>query len=211
DPVGGGFYVAGEWVMFRQTNPLHSQPVAYRGFVDTDGTVTLLPGTFVGSGFGALNVDQVEGPRSFEPGFRVSAGWRFPNGSVLDMEYMHIINVNYSAEAGIIPPAFQVGLFQENTFLFSPVYNFPTLYAGLPNKTPVAAPAPGSPTIGFPIVTPPGGTFPLYGIWNGATTMQIFFTQWADQWQMTYRWPLYENECWRSYGLAGPRLFTVWE
>src|SRR5262249_41250434 len=99
NPAAGGFYIAGEWVMFRQTNPLHSQPVAYRGFVDTDGTVTLLPGTFVGSGRGALNVDQVEGPRSFEPGFRVTAGWRFPNGSTIDFDYMHIINVNYTAEA----------------------------------------------------------------------------------------------------------------
>jgi hypothetical protein len=211
NPAAGGFYIAGEWVMFRQTNPLHSQTVAYRGFVDTDGTVTNLPGTFVGSGFPALNVNQVEGPRSFEPGFKVTGGWRFADGSLIEVDYMHIINVNYTAEAGIIPPAFQVGLFQENTFLFAPVYNFPTLYAGAPNKIPVPLPTPGSPTIGFPIVSPPGGPMPLYGIWNGATTMQLLFTQWADQYQATYRWSLYENECWRTYGLVGPRAFTIWE
>ena len=75
----------------------------------------------------------------------------------------------------------------EDTFLFSPVFNYPTTYAG---------PA-------FKITN--GNPFAMYGIWNGATEMQISFTQQNTQIDMTYRIPVYENECWRTYGLAGPR------
>ena len=38
-PEDGGLYVFGRFVMFRQTNPLQSQPVAIRGFMASDNTI----------------------------------------------------------------------------------------------------------------------------------------------------------------------------
>src|SRR5439155_21232844 len=38
-PETGGFYAAGDFLLFRQTIPLKEQPIAVRGFVDTFGNV----------------------------------------------------------------------------------------------------------------------------------------------------------------------------
>src|SRR5262245_37947141 len=38
-PEDGGLFVAGSYVMYRQTNPLRSQKIAIRGFIDVDGEV----------------------------------------------------------------------------------------------------------------------------------------------------------------------------
>ena len=43
----GGFFVDGNVVLFRQTNPLRNQPIAFRGFTDSDGSFSGVPGTFV--------------------------------------------------------------------------------------------------------------------------------------------------------------------
>src|SRR5262249_10550891 len=91
-----GFYAAGSFILFRQTNPLGSQPVAVRGFNDTFGQIQstmnfltdlqfnnpgapVVPGKFFGTGTEALDVHQVSGPNSYQPGFRVTLGWKFQN------------------------------------------------------------------------------------------------------------------------------------
>src|SRR5438552_1241266 len=78
-PETGGFYAAGDFLLFRQTIPLKEQPIAVRGFVDTFGNVqatlnflnfavlgiqgpTPVPGQFFGSGKLALDVDQLSRP-----------------------------------------------------------------------------------------------------------------------------------------------------
>jgi hypothetical protein len=38
-PEKGGFYFAGQFLLWRQTNPIKDQPIAVRGFVDTNGGV----------------------------------------------------------------------------------------------------------------------------------------------------------------------------
>src|SRR5262249_13367512 len=40
-PERGGFYAAADFIYWRQTNPIGAQPVAVRGFVDTDGRLQL--------------------------------------------------------------------------------------------------------------------------------------------------------------------------
>src|SRR5438128_7231959 len=39
-PEKGGFYAAGEFLFFRQTNPLKDQIIAVRGLLDFDGSIT---------------------------------------------------------------------------------------------------------------------------------------------------------------------------
>lgn len=192
-PEAGGLYLAAEFVMFRQTVPLHSQPIAYRGFVDVDGSITGNTGYFTGGGTDALDANMVQGPRSYQPGIKVTGGWKFQDGSAFEVSWMQLLKAEYSAGASLVPQFFNVGSRLENTFLFSPVYNFPNLYAGPP----------------FKIST--GNPFAIYGIWNGATNMQLLFTQQNTQIEGRYRVPVYEDECWRTYGFAGPRFFWIWE
>ncbi|MFN4258009.1 MAG: hypothetical protein ACK4RK_01840 [Gemmataceae bacterium] len=53
----------------------------------------------------------------------------------------------------------------------------------------------------------------LYGIWNGADSMTIKFTQRFDQFDITYRMPLCEDyeSCCRTFFLAGGRFAWIWE
>ena len=48
-PDTGGFFMSGSYAMYRQTNPMKSQTVAYRGFYAIDGT-NLGPQAIVGTG-----------------------------------------------------------------------------------------------------------------------------------------------------------------
>src|SRR5205807_4256129 len=94
----------------------------------------------------------------------------------------------------LVPPGFVVGQNLEDTFLFSPVYNFPGQYAG---------PTAGDVGIGNPLAT--------YGIWNGASLMTISFEQHFQQWEATWRQTLYQDECMRLNALVGPRFAWIWE
>jgi hypothetical protein len=103
-PDKAGFYAAAEFVFFRQTNPLKSQEIAVRGLLDFDGSITAaltgttifpvngppviipgtqVPGNFIGSHNPALDAQQASGPASYQPGFRISAGWRFDDKSTI--------------------------------------------------------------------------------------------------------------------------------
>ena len=55
----GGIFGGIQGLYWREGRPLASQTVAFRGFVDVDGSVTGTPGTFVGSHSDALNVNQL--------------------------------------------------------------------------------------------------------------------------------------------------------
>ena len=91
-----------------------------------------------------------------------------------------------------MPPT-AIGTFSEETFITSPVFNFAPVYFGPGNTTGV-----GNPTA-------------LFGIWNGSSLQTIDFVQRFDQWEMTWRVPMQESECWRTYGMVGPRLVSMWE
>jgi hypothetical protein len=197
-PEVGGLFVAGSYIMYNQTNTMKSQEVAVRGFVATDDTVLAAAGsagTFVGSRNNALDVNQVTGPFSFQPGFELSIGWKFSDGSALTADFWWISEAQYTAVATLAQPIGS-GLIrsdQADTFLFSPVFNFPSDFAGAPNK----------------VLNSTAGPFSVYGIWNGASAMTLAFWQRAEQFTITYRKPFYETDCYRASALVGPRYFWI--
>ena len=196
-----GFYVAAEFVYFRQTNPLEHQVIANRGFIDADGSLTGLPGTFIGSGVPVLDAKDAGGPGTFQPGLRTDIGWRFKDGTTIDIEWMHLEKAQYFHEATIVPPFFRFGTHAlEDSFITAPVFNFTNTFAGPQNKISTAV---------FPLASPTA----TYGIWDGADIMTISFIQRTESVQAKLRVPiLYNDDCgYRCYGLVGPRFFWVWE
>jgi hypothetical protein len=196
----GGFYVGMQALVWHQTRPIGSQVVAIRGFLDTEGFTGQPPPVFVGSGDIALNTRDLRGPSTWQPGWNVTAGWRFESGVAVQLSWIHLSESRYAVSTGPIPPDFNVGPLLENTFLFSPVTNFSPLYAG-PRDIPLSQPPdPFDPTAGA-----------LYGIWNGAENMSIEFLQRYEQVDISGRIPIWQTDSFRSYGLLGPRAIIMWE
>ncbi|MBL8799501.1 MAG: hypothetical protein JNM56_36805, partial [Planctomycetia bacterium] len=211
-PELGGFFFEMEFVFMRQTNPLQDQTIAIRGFQDTDGSITNgTPGTFLGSGFEALNAKQASGPGTYVPGYRIGLGYRFRNGITAELWYLHLNNARFQAGATLAAPSFpppgQLDPALANTFLFSPVFNFPTDFAG-PGRNGTVDIPPGTPRAPF-------------GIWNAADEMLIKFEQRLDRWELRFRVPIWETEYdpvhnpdklgLRLYGLWGFRHTWLWE
>jgi hypothetical protein len=193
-PEVGGLFIAGSYVMYNQTNPLQGQEIAVRGFVATDDSVLNAAGsagTFVGPRNNALDVGQVHGPYTFTPGFQVELGWKFGDGSALTATFWYLSTAQYSAAATLAAPNYQYNSNQSATFLTSYVFNFPSDFAGAPNKI------------------SQGGPYSVYGIWNGASTMTEAFWQYTEQFYLTYRKPFYETECYRASALVGPRWIRL--
>ena len=238
-PENGGLFVAASFVSYRQTNPLHSQNVAVRGFQVTspviagvdpparepvvtninspffdplgddlnDNIIRVAPsGTFVGSGTPALDVNQVRG-NQFEPGTKIEVGWKFGDGSSITVSWLYISEVNLGASATLAPRGGNVGPNFADSFLFAPVFNFPNDFAGPTDK--VTAPNPEFGIGDNPFVVPAPGL--AFGIWNGAGIMTEQFLQRTQQWDVTYRAPIYETENYRISGLVGPRYTWIWE
>jgi hypothetical protein len=189
----GGLFVAGEFLFMRQTNPIKGQVLAFRGLTDVDGSITGTPGTFIGSHEIALMASDVGGPGTYQPGFDFTIGWRFREGTVVEFNWWRLFDAKYMANATLLPSNFNAGGSSAETFLFSPVWNISPDYAGPAAKLTA------------------GNFFAAYGIWNGAVTEGITFTQRFDKYDITTRVPVYQNDCWRTYGLFGPRLMWQWE
>ncbi len=198
-PVGntqpglGGPYVFGEYLMWRQTNPIKGQPIATRGFTDEDGSITGVSGLHIGTGSIALDADQVSGPNGFQPGFRAGLGYRFGDGSTISANFIYITTNTTIAAAGPLPASLNVFNNFAESFISAPVFNFPNNFAGPPDKIGV-----GNPEVAF-------------GIWNGASIMTLSFDQRFQQAEIAYRFPVYETECYRMSGLVGPRIAWIWE
>ena len=210
----GGFYVGAEFEYFRQTNPIKDQVVAVRGILDFDGSITSaldgttivpvsgspitipgapMPGTFLGSGTAALNTNQVSGPGTYEPGFKLTAGWRFKDGSAVEFSWFRLNETKYNAVATLVPETLKPGTLLEETFLFSPVFSFPFEFGGAPDKI----------ALGNPLAA--------FGIWNGADAMSLSFVQRTAIYDINYRIPIYDSEYCRCYGLVGGRYVQLWE
>src|SRR5690606_3986214 len=138
-----------------------------------------VPGARYGSFTEALNTDQVTGPNPYQPGFKVEVGWKFGDSRALTLGWMYMFQLRRQAVATIIPQGYRVGANLEDTFLFSPVFNYPPEYAGAARD------------VGF------GGDYAAYGIWNGADVMTIDFEQKNQQWEATWRETIYQTECYR--------------
>ncbi|MFN6052351.1 MAG: hypothetical protein ACK47R_16105, partial [Planctomycetia bacterium] len=87
-------------------------------------------GTFIGSMAEALNTNQVSGPSTYMPGFNVSAGWKFADESSLTVSYMWLAKANFAATASLIPSSQNIGATGADSYISSPVYGYPTQYAG---------------------------------------------------------------------------------
>jgi hypothetical protein len=194
----GGFYMAASFVYFQQTNPLQHQPLAYRGFIDADGSVLAsngVPGTRYGSGDLALDAKQAGGPGTFQPGLKVNLGYWFKDGTTLDLEWMHLAKSQYFHEATIAVPHFNFGTDLSDSFMWSPVYGFTNAFAGPQNKINGAGPT------------------ATYGIWDGFDVSTIAFIQRTESLQAKLKTPLFYNDDfgYRMYGIVGPRFFWIWE
>jgi hypothetical protein len=197
---GSGFYTAAEFIIMRQTLNIGAQNIAYRGFVDSSGLLSGIPGSFRGSREVALNSDQV-GPNSWSPGQRTTIGYRWENGWNFSISWLHLFDTKYSAGAGVAGPTFAETPNIENSFLFSPVFNFSQDFVG-----PVARNTSNNPaTIGQIVFGA------LNGIWNGAQDMSIVLTQRFDNWDVAMRIPVWETENARTYAIAGGRFSWIWE
>ncbi len=192
----GGFYVAAEFLFLQQSNPLEKQVVAERGIIDTIGLISGTPGAFLGSKDTALSTDDVSGPVTFQPGVALTAGWRFRDGVVIELNWWHLTDARYSATASLLPRDFDIGPTFLDSFLTSPVFNFPIDYAGPANILDNN----GNPD--------PGATF---GIWNASSLQTIDFVQRFDMGTVNLRIPIEQNECYRTYGLVGGRAVIMWE
>ena len=192
-PENGGLFTFGQFVLYRQSIPLEDQIIAVRGFQDFDGSASGVVGAFVGPRTPALDTGMVDGPRSWQPGFRVGLGWRFRDGSTVELSWMHLTKTLYSAVATLVPPGGPRLGNASDTFLFSGVSNFPADFAGPANDIDQGN---------------PGATF---GIWNAADLMTIDFVQRNEFVDITYRHSVYETEDHRFYGMIGPSFAWFWE
>lgn len=196
-PDRGGLYVFGEAVFMHQTRHLDAQPIAFRGFITTDNTIrptldTFIPaGTRIGSFDVALRANELS-PESYEPGFTIGVGWKFQSGVALDLTWLYLDTVKYAGGATFATPFFQGRQDLSDTFLFAPVFNFPSDYSGPDFKV---------------LNGDPGAT----GIWNGASVMQTLFEQNFQEWNVNMRIPLFQNDDVRMYALTGPRFSWFWE
>lgn len=132
-PEAGGLFVSAGFMFQRQTNPIKDQAVAVRGFVTTTDDVldeVNSLGTFIGSGQQALNVQQVSGPNSYQPGFKIEMGWKFGDGSAISFAFNRLTEAKYSAAATLFPMNFQLGDRFAESFLTAFVFNFPNDYNG---------------------------------------------------------------------------------
>jgi hypothetical protein len=201
NPASGGLFLAGGYAMYQQTNPLTDQLVAVRGFIAVDNSVNGqgTAGQFFGTRNNALDVHQLTGPSTYQPGFTVEGGWKFTDGTALTVSYLWLAEAQYRAVATLAAPNLQIRTDQTDSFLTAFVFNFPAQFSG-PN---------------FKIQNNLIGGNPnpqaLFGIWNGASAMTESFLQRAQQLEATYRIPFYDTECYRISGLIGPRFFWIWE
>jgi hypothetical protein len=199
---GSGFYTAVEFMMLRMYRNIGAQQVAVRGLVDSAGLLNGTPGAFLGSGEEALNTAQL-GRQAWSPGSRLTIGYRNEQGWNFSLSWLHLFDTKSSAGASTQGPNFGDQTFNlENSFLFSPVFNFSPDFTG-----PVARN-----TTGGPIATNGSIVFgALNGIWNGASDMTIVYTERFDNWDASVKVPVFETENARTYAIAGGRFSWIWE
>lgn len=187
-----GFYTGMEFVMLTQTRAIGHQNIAQRGFRDSTGTVLGIPGQFIGSGARALNTADFS-PRTYQPGFNLELGWRAEDGTRIFWNYTQVYDAQYSQGASLVPWNFRSTIDLADTFLTSPVFNFNTAFAG-----------PGNKVANMP-------NFSVYGIWNGASQMDIKFTQRYQEMNFGVRVPMFQTDYSRAYGIAGGKFDWFFE
>jgi hypothetical protein len=199
-PEDGGPFVYAQYTMYQWTNPLRSQPIAQRGFFASDTSLGVPIGTRFGSGAPALNVNNVNGQGSFEPGFEIGFGWKLEDGSAITFDFLYFAGTQYTNGATLFTQHGREGQDFADTFITAPVYNFPPEFAGPLNKLGSFTNGAGAPLPGAAV-----------GIWNAASLMTIKFEQRFQQYEATYRYKLIDDEDYRVQALVGPRFTWIWE
>ncbi len=192
-PDAGGIYVGFQFVYMNTNRTLKDQQIAIRGFKDLDNAFGSGLGALIGSQEQALNTSMVRGPGLNQPGWDLWIGYKFEGGVAVELGWKHLQQAKYSAAAGLLPSNFFTGAQFESTFLFSPVVNFGTDWAGNAQNIPI------------------GTAATTFGIWNAATLMQIDYVQRYDIYTIDARLPIWETNDHRVYGLFGPRIVWIWE
>jgi len=188
-------------------------------------------GRFIGSHETALDQHDVGGNK-YTPGMRLTIGYRLRDGVTVELSYMEMEAVTHSATAGITPRNLAGGRQFENSFISAPFFNISPQLAGPPdnvisNVSPVPVP-PGATTIFIP--GPPGTpnefvtndelnelrtlhglALSPFGIWNAASEMYLKFSQSLSTWELNFRLPIYQDDCFRTYWLCGIREFKIGE
>ncbi len=189
-PTGEGFYTGIEFFFMNSGRNVGNQLLARRGFVISGNAG---PGTVLPSGPLTFALDTGGfGRTSWAPGQKMTLGYRTEDGMTFDVSWLHMYETRYSAAATLAPPDFRGPGNLENTFLYSPVFNFTIDFFGPANR---AAGLDGQ----------------LWGIWNGASQMDIQFSTRYDQIDLTARLPVYESEDARTYAIAGGRYSFIYE
>jgi hypothetical protein len=192
-PEEGGLFVNTSFAGYQISNPLKNQTIARRGFRIYDTSLGTAPGAFIGPGTDAINSQQLRDDRSWQPGFTFNVGYKFQDGSALELNWFFLSSANYSYGA---TPDIRDGKVNEdfaNTFLTAFVYNEPLEFSGPPGKVNGAS------------------DFGVFGLFNGATIMTQKFQQRFQQWELVYRWVVHETEDTRISGIIGPRYAWFWE
>ena len=187
-----GFYTAFEYTMLTQTRPIGNQVIARRGFYDSSGQITGQPGTFIGSGRNALDPKNFP-QRNWEPGFSMEFGYRFDDGTRLFYNLVRLFDMKYALGASFVTPGFRTSPTLADTFLTAGVFAFPNFFAGPADKV-----------SGVPNLS-------VYGIWNGASQMDIGFIQRFQQMDFGARVPMFQTDYSRIYGIAGGRFAWFFE
>jgi hypothetical protein len=196
-PEAGGLFTAAEFVFMHQTRPIQNQRIMVRGFFDSTGNITGVPGTFTGSAETALDTGML-GRTTWEPGYKMEVGYKFTNGVAVSLSNLHLMSARYSAGATLVTPFFKAGTNLAETFISAPVYNFPVDFAGPGIKTAFDG-------------TGTGGGSNTYGIWNAASEATESYKQHYDQYDITGRIPVFSNEYAKLYSLVGARSAWLWE
>jgi Legionella pneumophila major outer membrane protein precursor len=146
----------------------------------------------------ALSTDQF-GRKSWSPGYEVGLGYKFDSGLAVSVRFGQLTQIKYSAgAAGASPPLGLARPDLSDTFLYSPVFNFPPAYSGPDAETDLDITGQN-----------PSGNF--YGIWNGASVMDIQYDQRFTYGEIAARVPLFQTDYSRVYGFGGARYAWFFE
>ncbi|NBO92500.1 MAG: hypothetical protein EBV06_09365 [Planctomycetia bacterium] len=193
-PEEGGLYLASTFSFYSMSNPLKNQKVAVSGFRVFDNSLPgFTAGDFVGPGDERLNVQSLRDDMAFQPGFTFALGWKFRDGSSLELNWMYLNENKFSNGATLAPQNGAVGADLARSFLYADVYNIPLEYSGPPNKIAGASP------------------FAAFGLWNGASVMTQSFRTRFQTYELSYKWNVIDEEYYRMKGIIGPRFAWFWD
>lgn len=242
-----GFYFSAEATVMRINNALRNQTVARRGFIDRDGSIvgdpeggtldvfdtanppnyitTLLAnrgpaGAVYGSQEVALSTGDVNRDM-FQPGTRLTLGYRLRNGMSVEASYLGITKSRTSATGGIIPRSGGTAQDNADSYLYSDFYNFTPYYAGpqreILSNVFLGTTPPGTAGAVFIAPTPADlatyGAFAVsaYGITNGFERVIISELLAAHTMELNLRVPVLQVEGTRTYWTGGLRYLSTTE